>query len=255
MRNIGGAAFVVGLAVLTTACGKKGALIYPDMLIPAAPTAVVAQQSGAAVKLQFNLSDKDRAGRSLRGLAGVKISRKAAETAQKEYCRACMTDYRLFRTIYLDRLPLDTQRFGSRLIVRDGDVNPGTTYSYSLVPFTDDGVDGAASAIADVHVVPSLPAPVVKIESYPTEVKLEILSQPRMSCSLSGYNLYRSTVTGARLYLPLNSEPLKGSVYVDTSLERGVKYRYSVRELVVLPEGVVESAESQEVEGMLKDDE
>lgn len=255
MRNIGGSALVVGLTLLTTACGKKGALIYPDMLIPAAPTAIVAQQSGAAVKLQFNLSDKDRAGHSLHGLAGVKISRKAADTAQKEYCRACMTDYRLFRTIYLDRLPSDTQRFGSRLIVRDGDVNPGTSYSYSVVPFTDNGVDGAASAIADVRVVPPLPAPQVKIESYPTEVKLKILSQPRLSGSLSGYNIYRSTVTGARLFLPLNNEPLKENVYVDASLERGVKYRYSARELIVLPEGVVESAESQEVEGMLKDDE
>ena len=102
MRSVGPSALVVGFALLATACGRKGPLIYPDMLVPAAPAAVTAQQSGSAVKLQFALPDKDRAGRPVKGVAGVKISKRSTEADQKEVCRSCTTDYRLFRTLYLD---------------------------------------------------------------------------------------------------------------------------------------------------------
>lgn len=249
-------ALVVGLSLMATACGKKGALIYPDMLAPAAPAAVTAQQSGSVVKLQFALPDKDRAGRPVQGVAGVKISRRSADTAQKDVCRSCMTDYRLFRTLYLDHFPADTQRFGNLLILLDSDVSAGNSYSYSIVPFTNDGVDGTSSPTADARVVTPLPAPALKIESLPTEIKLQISSQPLKSGSLLGYNLYRSPGASARSYQPLNREPLKGNEYVDSALERGVKYRYSARALIVLAPGdIAESAESDEVEGMLKDDE
>lgn len=256
MNALGRLVLVVGLSLMATACGKKGALIYPDMLVPAAPAAVTALQSGSVVKLQFALPDKDRAGRPVKGVAGVKISRRAAEAARKDVCRSCMTDYRLFQTLYLDHLPANTQRFGNRLVVLDGDVGAGNTYSYSIVPFTADGVDGASSPAADVRVAAPLPAPVLKIESLPTEVRLQISSQPLISGSLLGYNLYRSSIATARSYQPLNREPLKGSEYVDGVLERGVKYRYTVRALIMLASGdIAESAESIEVEGMLKDDE
>lgn len=255
MNCLGRSALVVGLSLMATACGKKGALIYPDMLVPAAPASVTAQQSGSSVKLQFALPDKDRAGRLVKGVAGVKISRRAAETAQKDVCRYCMTDYSLFRTIYLDHLPANTQRFGSWLIVLDSDVSAGSTYSYSIVPFTVDGVDGATSPTAGVGVAATPPAPVLKIESLPAELKLFVTSQPLESGRLLGYNLYRSSAATARSYQPLNREPLKGNEYVDGGLERGVKYRYSARTLIMRASGeIAESAESNEVEGMLRDD-
>lgn len=248
---------VIGLSLMATACGRKGALIYPDMLVPAAPAAVSAQQSAADVKLRFTLPDKDRAGRPVQGVAGVKISRRVAETAQKNVCRSCMTDYVLFRTLYLEHLPATTQRFGNLLVVLDGDVSSGNSYSYSIVPFTADGADGAASPTAEVRVGPvPLPPPVLKIESLPTEVRLKLSVYPLIAARMLGYNLYRSSGAGPRSYLPLNREPLKGDEYVDGALERGVKYRYSVRALIVRPSGdIAESAESDTVEGMLKDDE
>jgi predicted small lipoprotein YifL len=256
MSCLGRSALVVVLSLIATACGKKGPLIYPDMLVPAAPVAVTALQSDSVVKLQFALPEKDRAGRPVHGVAGVKINRRAAEADHKDVCRSCVTDYMLFRTLYLDHLPSNTQRFGNRLILLDSDVSAGNSYSYSIVPFTVDGVDGASSTSVDVRVAAPLQAPFLKIESLPTEVKLQITSQPLISGRLLGYNLYRSPVATARSYQPLNREPLKGDEYVDAVLERGVKYRYSVSALIVLISGdIAESAESIEVEGMLKDDE
>jgi predicted small lipoprotein YifL len=247
---------VVGLSLLATACGRRGPLIYPDMLVPAAPAAVTAQQSGSVVKLQFALPDKDRAGRPVKGVAGVKISRRAAEADQKDLCRSCMADYSLFQTLYLDHLPVATQRFGNRVILLDSDVRSGNIYSYSIVPFTTDGVDGASSPTVDVRVTAPLPAPVLKIESYPTEVRIYFSLPPRVTGQVLGYNLYRSSAKSPRSYQPLNREPLKGNEYVDTALERNIKYHYTARSLMVPDSGgIAESAESQEVEGMLKDDE
>lgn len=256
MRTPGRSALVVGLSLLASACGRKGPLIYPDMLVPAAPAAVTAQQSGSVVKLQFSLPDKDRAGRPVKDVAGVKISKRSTDASLKEVCRSCTTDYRPFRMLYLDLLPAGTQRFGNRLILRDSDVSAGNIYSYYIASFTSDGVDGAVSAIAEVHIGPPPPAPVVNIEVFPTEVKLHFTLQPQISGQLIGYNLYRTSVTGAWSYQPLNSEPLKGNEYVDSALERGVKYRYSARALIMNESGgIAESTESQEVEGMLREDE
>lgn len=257
MIGLGRSALIVGFSLMATACGRKGALIYPDMLVPAAPAAVSALQSGSSVKLQFALPDKDRAGRPLQSVvAGVRISKRAAETDQRDVCRSCMADYRLFRTLYLDHLPATSQRFGSRVVVLDSDVNAGNSYSYSIVPFTPDGVDGSSSPTVDVRVVPPLPPPVLKIESLPTEVKLQISIRPLIAGRLLGYNVYRSSGATARSYQPLNREPLQGNEYVDGVLERGVKYRYSARALIMLASGdIAESVESDAVEGMLKDDE
>jgi len=258
MSGIGRSALVVGFSLMATACGKKGPLIYPDMLVPAAPSAVTVLQSGAAVKISFAIPGRDRAGRPVHDVAGVKISRKAAEAGQKKQCRSCMSDYSAFRTLYLDRLPTNTERSGSVLLLLDGDVSEGYSYSYSLVPFTAGGVEGAAATTAAVLVATPLPAPLLKIESLPTELRLQAAPAPlaMVSGELLGYNLYRWSTVNARSYLPLNREPLKSGDYVDSGLERGVLYSYSARVLYKRSSGdVAESAESNVVTGKLADDE
>lgn len=257
MIVLGRLALVVVFSIITVGCGRKGPLVYPDMLVPAAPTAVSVQQLGLAIKLQFTISDKDRSGRPVQGVSGVKINRKTSAGDQKDVCRSCLTDYMLFKTIYLDHLTPDTQRFGGRLVLIDSEVISGDTYSYRIVPFTADGVDGASSPPVSLRVgaVP-IPPPVLSVESLPTEVRLKLSVYPLIAARMLGYNLYRSSGTGTKSYLPINREPLKGDVYVDGAVERGVAYRYTARALVVWPSGdVVESDESNPVEGMLKDDE
>lgn len=256
MRGIGRSLLVVGLSLMATACGRKGPLLYPDMLVPAAPVAVTAQQSGSVVKLQFALTDKDRAGRAMHGVAGVKIIRNVAETVQKDVCRSCMADYKPFQTLFLDHLSTNAQRFGNSLIVIDSDVVSGNSYSYRIAPFTVDGVEGSLSPPVKVRVATSVPAPVLKIESLPAEIRLQLSVHPLIAARMLGYNLYRSSGATARSYLPLNRGPLKSNEYVDGAVERGVKYRYAARTLIVRPSGdIAESAESDVVEGMLKDDE
>jgi hypothetical protein len=73
--------------------------------------------------------------------------------------------------------------------------------------------------------------------------------------SFVGYNIYRSVKNETMPYLPLNNEPLKDTVYVDSGLERKVTYRYVVRSVVRMPwGGTTESGASNEAEGALAED-
>jgi hypothetical protein len=167
-----------------------------------------------------------------------------------------MDDYRLFRKLYLDILPDGAERFGNRLVVLDGDVQPGKLYSYVAVPFTKEGVDGTSSPQISVQLAQAVLPPILHVESNPTEIKLSFVSLPPSDGVTVGYNLYRRSPKGTFSYLAINKEPLKGKEYVDSGLARATAYLYVARTVVRLPSGaIVESLVSNEVEGMLKDDE
>jgi predicted small lipoprotein YifL len=238
------------------ACGKKGALLYPDMLVPAAPANTVASQIGSTVKLQFLLPETDRSGRRLLDLEGVKINKLESGSTNVQVCTSCMTEYRLFRKLYLDLLPDGTERHGNRIILLDDEVSAEKSYSYVVVPFSKGGIDGLASPQVSIQVVQPILPPILKAESFPTEIKISLVSLPPVAGSFIGYNVYRTTEQEKLPHLPVNKEPISGNDYVDIGLERNVKYHYMARSVVKLQSGnLVESPASNVVGGILKNDE
>lgn len=238
---------------LVAGCGKKGPLLYPDMLVPAAVSGLTASQSGANVKLAFVLPDKDMAGRSLRDLAGVTIFKRVESSLQQPDCPACTDDFRLFRKLYLD-LPDAAQIFGNRVVVLDSETRRDTAYSYYVAPFAKDNSVGASSAPVRVRVTLQPLPPVLQLLPAPTEIKLEFVAIPPEEGKLVGYNVYRSAGDEPMPYLPLNKEPLAENAYVDSGLERKVSYRYAVRTVVRMPWGdIAESGASNEEQGVLEE--
>jgi len=256
MRMWGRLAVLGGVTLIMSACGKKGSLVYPDMLLPAAATATTAIQSGSGVKIRFELPASDKAGNKLNDLAGVKINKSESRDTSESSCSSCMEGYRLFRKLYLDVLPDGVERMGKRMALIDGDVVAGNQYSYIIVPFTKEGIDGRSSPRVSVQLVQAALPPIIHVESQPTEIKLTFVSLPPVDGVLVGYNLYRALQKSVFSLRPVNSEPINSKEYVDSGLARGTVYRYQARSLVRLPSGVtLESLVSNEVEGMLKDDE
>jgi len=243
-------------AIAITACGKKGPLIYPDLLVPAAPSDVSAQQSSNSIKFSFVLPSKDLAGRSFAGLTGVAIIRRDEPSGQSPGCSACTTDYSPFRKLNLDLLPPDTRRYGNLLVLLDGAVQTDRTYTYRVLAIAKDDQEGALSApVAAAMVLAPLP-PVLQVHSQPTEILLEFVGLPPREGTIAGYMVYRALKGEPFPLLPLNREPLTGNRLTDVGLERGTTYVYGVRTVVRLPSGVrVESGLSNEAEGRLKDDE
>jgi len=239
-----------------SACGKKGPLIYPDMLVPAAPTSVAVQQSGDAVKLSFVLPSKDLAGRNLTGLAGISIIKLDGPGGTAPACNSCTTDYALFRKLNIDLLPPDAQRYGNLLVVLDGKIRTGRSHTYRVSVITKDEQVGALSVPVSVSPVAAPFPPVLQAISHPTEIQLEFVGLPPAEGAIAGYNVYRTQKGEPFPHLPLNKVPLAGPRYVDAGLERETAYIYGARTVIRLPSGsVVESRLSNEVEGRLKDDE
>ena len=239
--------------LLAAGCGKKGPLLYPDMLVPAAVSDLTASQSGASVKLAFVLPDKDLAGRTLRDLAGVTVFKRVESSLQQPDCPACTDDFRVFRKLYLD-LPDTAQIYGNKVVLLDSETRRDTAYSYYVVPFARDNSTGANSAPVRVRVtLPPLP-PVLQVVPEPTEIKLEFVALAPEEGRLVGYNVYRSAKGEPMPYLPLNKEPLAETVYVDSGLERKTAYHYVVRAVVRMPwGGIAESGASNEEQGILKE--
>jgi len=243
-------------AIAITACGKKGPLIYPDLLVPAAPADVSAQQSGNSIKLSFVLPSKDLAGRNFAGLTGVTIIKRDEPAGQSPGCSTCTTDFSPFRRLNLDLLPPDTRRYGNLLVLLDGTVQNGRAYTYRVSAVTADNQDGALSAPVAAVMVPAPLPPLLQAISQPTEIQLEFAGLPPGEGAIAGYNVYRALKGEIFPFQPLNREPLAGNRFTDVGLERGTSYIYGVRTVVRLPSGVrVEGGLSNEVEGRLKDDE
>jgi predicted small lipoprotein YifL len=255
MRLLVGLLFVTTVAL--SGCGKKGPLIYPDMLAPAAPGAVTVRQAGRVMKLSFDIPQKDRAGRGLNNLAGLMIFKRASTTGQAPGCNACTEDFALFRKLFLDLPPADRslQRFGNRMLLLDGDVRIGDDYSYSVTPFTKDATQGQASLPVKASMVQPPPPPLLKALPEPTEIQLVFSAPLPQQGKFIGYNLYRAVKGEPLPFVPLNREPLGGKSYIDIGLGRNTSYVYAARTLVMIPNGeLVESELSNEVVTQLVND-
>jgi predicted small lipoprotein YifL len=254
MRNM--MVFLI-MVLLITACGKKGPLIFPEMLAPDVPSNIMLQQRGNSLKLSFVLPSKDRAGRNLSNLAGVTILKRDVKVGQLPGCNVCMDEFSLFRKLNLELLPTGAERNGSLIVLFDGDVQSGRNYSYILSAFTKENVTGIASVPVTRGLVSPPLAPGLRVISKPTEINLEFAGRPTVADgAFAGYNVYRAVKGQTFSNWPLNREPLTATNYLDVGLERRITYVYVARTVVRLPSGaVVESDVSNEVEGELIDDE
>lgn len=237
--------FISALAL--TACGKRGPLIYPDMLVPASPSGVTARQTGQLIRLSFTLPRKDRAGRDLDDLAGVTVSRRAAAAGQDTGCSACTEDFSPLRKLYLESpLTGGVQRSGSQMLLLDSDVKVGETYSYRVEPFTAGGVVGQASPLITVKMVaPPLP-PTLSAVPDPIQIELHMTPVSLVQGTFLGYNLYRAVQGEPLPFVALNREPITGTSYVDSALDgldRTRSYVYAVRTVATMPDGTLVESE------------
>jgi hypothetical protein len=244
------------MIMLIAGCGRKGPLIYLDMLVPEAPSAVLARQAGPGMKLSFVLPKKDLAGQNLRNLSGFNILKRETTPVIGEECDTCKEPFRLFRKLYIDFQDESVRRYGSLMILMDSDVRIGSVYTYKVVPFTRDSLAGAAAAPVSAAMLQPPAPPVLRAVPSPTDIKLEFTGVAPLTGVLEGYNLFRAGKDEPMPFLPLNKLPLPGTTHTDSGLERGETYSYGARSVVRMPSGeIVESALSNIVEGALRDEE
>jgi len=231
-------------------CGKKGALIPPEALVPAAVTNLALAQKGDHFQLSWSAPTKQQGGARLTGLAGFLLFRRVLLPANLD-CEECPGAYAERARIDLDYLK-EARQVGNLYLFDDRELKAEESYQYKVRSFTADGAQSRDSnKVHRTAVTPPLP-PVLEALSSATGVVLAFVAIPPEEGKISGYNVYRSKSDKPMPLTPLNPQPVTGNNYEDKALLVGVQYSYTVRTVAMMPNGeTVESAPSNLAEGTM----
>lgn len=239
-------AAMVAVAALffTAGCGKKGPLIYPDLLVSQPPGQVVVEQSGADLRLSFILPDKDRAGRHLSDLDAVRISRRACKNPE---CKGCLEPFHEIARI-------SGADHGKQVIWSDSDVNSGEIFQYRLESIQrKKTTDLSFYDTKPVKVTDPMTAPKVAVsELFGGIIRVNIAAPPPTGVKPAGYLIYRAAANTP--LLPLARLDSTTDSYQDQAVQPAVLYRYAARSIATSEDGmVIESLMSETVSLSLSD--
>jgi len=242
--------YLILTLLLFSACGKKGALMPPEALVPAAVQNLKVQQSGEALRISWSAPSKEKGGRPLRDLAGFRLLKRIIAGDGTD-CAACPESWLLLAAVDSDN-PGETIKNGSTFISYDRSIPVGQTSQFRLVALSKSGGFSAPVTSPLVKFQPPVPAPGIKGAVLPASVKLEFTFVPPADAKLTGFNVYRRTDKTMPALLPLNPAPLPESAWEDTGVEFDRSYSYSATALVVVNGATVESLRSEEIDLLFK---
>lgn len=232
--------------LLCSACGKKGALMPPEALVPAEVQNLRVQQAGEALRITWSAPAKEKGGRPLRDLAGFRLFKRIIAGDGSD-CAACPESWQLLAAVDSDN-PGETVKSGATFISYDRGIPVGQTSQFRLVALSKSGGFSAPATSPLVKFQPALPAPEIKGEVLPASIKLEFSFVPPPNARLAGFNVYRRTGKTALALLPLNPAPLPGNSWEDMQLQFDRSYSYSATALVEMNGETVESLRSEEID-------
>jgi len=251
LRGVLHGLLLVAALALTAGCGKKGALVPPEALVPAAVSNLAAAQKGGRIQVSWSAPGRQEGGAPLQDLAGFLLFRRPV-LPPGEDCEECPSAYRELARIDID-YPIGARRAGNLWIYDDYDLRKGSVYQYKMRSFTADGAQSGDSNRARRSAVTPPPPPVLEALSSADGVVLAFVALPPEEGSMIGYNIYRGK-KGSELPLsPLNAAPVTGNTYQDREPLVGVPYSYAVTAVAALGGESVESAPSNLVEGAVPD--
>ncbi|WP_223906997.1 fibronectin type III domain-containing protein [Geobacter sp. AOG1] len=234
------------LLTLLAACGRKGGLVPPDSLVPAAVTNLRAEQKGEQFYVTWSAPSSDAGGKRLKDLAGFRLFRREVLPPEED-CETCPTAYQLVQDVDLE-YPKGVQVYNNLYIFTDASLKNGTTYQYKLIAYNKEGAESAPSRARSKKVA-SPAAPRLTATSTPTGVTLEWQPAPGAGTDRAGFNVYRRRGSDIATLALLTPQPVKGNRYEDLHVDFGVTYTYMVREVVSAAGQLVEGAISNEATG------
>lgn len=235
-------------------CGRKGPLVPPEGLAPAAIADLKVEQKGERFLVSWSQPARQEAGGALGDLARFRLFKREL-LPPGEDCEECPNAYRLVREVDLE-YPRGVMVLGDRYYLLDDELAAGKSYRYKAVSLKRDGTQSRDSNRAGKKKVSPPPPPAVKAVSSPSGVELnwEAPAAPANG-KIEGYNVYRRR-SGEGFYItPLNGVPLRETTFEDKRLEQGARYDYAVRTVAVIEGETSESELSNEVRGGLTEPE
>lgn len=234
------------LAASLPGCGKKGPLIPPEALVPAAVRELQVRQQGNEFRISWIAPSREQGGRPLKDLAGFRLLRRDLAGDGSD-CAACADAWRLLSAIDLD-YPGETRQLGGSFLHFDRGLTVGSGYQYRLLAFSRSGGISQPATSAVRTLQPTVAPPAITAQILPAAVRLAFDYTPPAGAKLLGFNVYRRQAGGERPLLPLNGTPIGGSSWDDQQLDFGKRYRYQATALVEVGGETVESLPSPELE-------
>jgi predicted small lipoprotein YifL len=249
-RLLPGIVTVSMLLLTLLGCGKKGALVPPETLVPSPIGDLALAQKGASFQVSWSAPSKEEGGARLSDLAGFVLFRRVLLPPELD-CDLCPGAYAQRARVDLDYLQ-QARRVGNLFLFDDHDLKLGESYQYKVRSFTTNGAQSRDSNRAHLTAVtPPLP-PVLEALSSASSVVLAFVALPPEQGKLLGYNIFRSKKGEAMPLAPLTPRPVPGNTYEDKQLLIGVHYSYEVRTVAGSPNGeTVQSVPSNPAEGAL----
>jgi predicted small lipoprotein YifL len=232
--------------VSLSACGRKGALLPPEALVPASVRDLNVVQTGQDFRITWKAPEKEQGGRPLKDLSGFLLFRRDA-TPEGGDCPSCPDSWKLLSSIDLDMLAT-FQKSGDLFIYFDKGGEKGRRFQYRVTAFSK---SGGRSSPADAPVKKLFqppPAPTITATLQPGSIRIGFAPGKAADTAAIGFNIYRRTAGAAPPLLPFNKEPVTGTSWEDLSLEYGSSYRYTAAALSQIEGEIVESPHSEEIE-------
>lgn len=225
------------MALLLSACGRKGPLVRPEALVPDRITDFSVVQKGENLHLSWSLPKRLVSGGKLTDLAGFRLL--AREIPADGGCPDCPDSWQQLGRFDLEFLK-GAQRVGDRLYYTDTDAKTGRTYGYRLISYTDSATESAPAEARSTR-RPPLPPPVLTATSTYLSVTLGCTPPPLPAGYVSGGCAVYRTKGGEPFPLtPYAVVPTDGR-YEDTLLEPGIIYTYSISTVATIDGQRVES--------------
>jgi predicted small lipoprotein YifL/glutaredoxin len=238
----------IGIALLFTACGKRGPLIAPEALVPAAINDLRVEQKGNRFLVCWSGPGKEEWGGSLENLAGFRVFRRDVLPPDQD-CDECPNAYHQVKLIDPEYLR-DVLQFGSSYCFFDSELLNKETYQYKVVSFEKDGATSKASnKVRRTKLIPSAP-PVISATKTPAGVVLRWKAPAMVSdLSLEGFSIYRKQANEVMPLAPIATLNADTTSFSDPHMEHGVLYYYTLRTIAKSGPDLVESELSNVVEG------
>jgi predicted small lipoprotein YifL len=239
------------LLFLFSACGKKGPLKMPEIVVPQAIRDLKAKAEGNAIILNLSIPTKNTDGSPLNDLRGFKILRSMRKLS--EGCENCprkfITLVDIEYQVPAGQLPLK----GEKKEFRDTTVSSGTEYQYKVLSYNSRDEFSRESNVAKAFwdFYPSPPQGLIaEAGNGMVNVwweKVKILSDGSLSPEPIFYNCYRAEKENQFSFEPVNEKPIEGTSYQDVNLKNDQPYTFRVHAVRKVGDGWVESEGSSTV--------
>lgn len=218
------------LAMMTTACGKKGPVRPKLTSQPQAPAEATLHQQGDLFVLGWTIPSSNEDGTPVEDLRGFRILRLTYDAA--EACPTCREPQEPVAELDLD-FPSPGQRIGQRMYWHDTTIQPGSGYRYAIIPISVGKHQGPATSIHLAALEPPAEPSALRAEAGDAQIRLR-WSAPALAGGeqLVGYNLYRRLAQRPYPIVPVNATPLKDSSLTDRGLDNDRAYEYRVTAVV-----------------------